>query len=202
MWTMHRFLLLAAVCIEVLTPEAVRAANCAETEPYYWQGDRRLAVYDRLVPLMACRDYGNDEEQALADATACNWFAGRALQSGFAIDDFTPQGAGWKNANAMAAVLAASSSWTYTGLANDQSVLRAAGAAASAGKAVLAIRPGAPHGHVAVILGGPLSASGGWALQVPNSASLLLGNPGSSYVGCKLSYAFQAPAGVKIYKRD
>ncbi len=149
---------------------------------------------------MTCRDYGSSDEQAMSDSTACNWFVGRGLQSGFGLNDFTPQGGGWKNANAIAAHVAASADWSYLGAASDQQVLKAAGEAASAGSAVIAVATGNPHGHVALILGGPLSASGGWGRQVPNSASFFLHKAASSYVGCKLSYAFASSQGVKIYK--
>ena len=187
--------------VSVAAPLAASAAGCADTEPYYWQGGRRLDVYDKLVPLMSCSNYGNAEEQAMADAAACNWFVGRGLQAGFGVNDFTPQGKGWKNANAINDYVATSPEWILLGSASEQSVLKAAGEAASEGSAVIAVSRGNPNGHVALILGGPLSASGVWDRQVPNSASFFLSKPQSSYVGCKLSYAFTAPNGVKIYKR-
>lgn len=175
-------------------------AACSDTDTHYWQGERRLAIYDRLMPLMSCRDYGSDE-QALADQSACNWFVGRGLQAAFNINDFTPQAGGWKNANQIASHVAQSDQWAYLGEARDQSVLDSAASAAGEGAAVLAVKPGSPHGHVALVLAGTPTGSGGWNLRVPNSASMLLGRPSDSYVGCKLSYAFQSPEGVKLYRR-
>ncbi|WP_363799840.1 hypothetical protein ABU614_06945 [Lysobacter firmicutimachus] len=205
-WLMQQLTFRNACALAFITcataPMAAYAAGCADTEPYYWQGGRRLAVYDKLVPLMTCRDYGNSVEQAMADATACNWFVGRALHTGFGVIDFTPEGDGWKSANEIAAHVATSSDWILLGSASEQAVLNDAGEAASAGRPVIAVASGNPHGHVALILGGPLSASGGWGgRMVPNSASLFIHKPASGYVGCKLSYAFAAPMGIKIYKR-
>lgn len=176
-------------------------AACSDSDPYYWQGDRRLAIYDQLVPMMSCSAYAEGDEQAMSDRAACNWFAARGLEAAFGISDFTPQGGGWKNANQIAAILATSPNWTYLGEARQQDALAAAARAAADGRAVVAAQSGSPHGHVALVLAGPLTVSGSWNLQVPNSASMFLDRPQAAFVGCKLSYAFQQPANVKLYSR-
>ena len=184
-----------------LGSNATFASNCADKEPFYWQGDRRLAVYDKLMQFMQCKDYGDKTENAQNDASACNWFLARSLQSVYGIDDFTPEGGGWKSANTIASDVDGSDKWEKMGSAGDQTILSSAAEAAAAGSAVVAVSTGEGHGHVAIILGGPLSKSNSWGLDVPNSTSFKLNDASSSYVGCKLSFAWGKPDGVSIYKR-
>src|SRR5207253_10712805 len=94
-----------------------------------------------------------------------------------------------------------SKQWIPLGQASDQKALDEAAAAANSGKAVIAIKPGEGHGHVAIILPGPATQSPSCKLTVPNSASFFLGKPAQSYVGDSPSKAFAAPDGVKLFSR-
>lgn len=178
-----------------------QAKDCMNQDSYYWEGERRLPAYDTLMEFMQCKDYGDDTENALSDRTACNWFFARGLEALYGITDFTPVGGRWKSANEIAAEISSSANWEEIGAADDQAVLQTAADEAAAGVAVVAVQPEPEHGHVALVLGGPLSASGAWNLKVPNSASFRLDDIDKTYVGCKLSYAWQTPPGVTIYKR-
>ncbi|MCJ9750680.1 hypothetical protein MOV61_08120 [Neorhizobium sp. BETTINA12A] len=194
-------LTVVTACVFQMTT-AVAYADCMNSDPFYWQGTRRLSSYDKLMQFMQCRDYGDKIENALSDRTACNWFVARALQALFNINDFAPEGGqGWRDANTIASEIGASSHWTKIGDASSQATLQSAADAAAAGDAVVAIEPGDTHGHVAIILAGPLTASGSWSLKVPNSASFRLDSVDKTFVGCKLSFAWQKPDGVAIFKR-
>jgi hypothetical protein len=195
MATLVKFVI-AGACFALATGAS---ANCMQDEPYYWQGERLLPLYGKLMPFMTCKDYGNKIETALSDQTACNWFLARGLEAAYGYKDFTPERSGWKTANEIATFVSSSPRWEKLGTASNQSALKKAAAIAAAGHAVIATQRGDPHGHVALILPGPLSASGSWALQTPNSASFFIGRSDRSYVGCKLSYAFQNPSGVELY---
>lgn len=201
-YDMKKILFASLTALIFLATTASVYADCANADPYYWQGGRRLASYDKLIQLMQCKDYGDKTENALSDRSACNWFVARALQSLFSINDFAPEGGrGWRDANTIASEISASPNWTRIGDASSQSTLQSAADAAAAGAAVVAIAPGDTHGHVAIILAGPLTTSGSWALKVPNSASFRLDSADKTYVGCKLSFAWQQPDGVSIFKR-
>jgi hypothetical protein len=71
------------------------------------------------------------------------------------------------------------------------------------GKRFVAVKADEPNGHVAVVFPGNLAPSANWNnLKCPNSASFFLKHPEKSYIGRKLSYAFDSPKGVKIYGRE
>ena len=165
-----RFLIAIALASVAVAGEVSAASDCANQDPFYWQGNRRLPVYDKLMPLMTCADYGQDENNASADSTACNWFAARGLQAWFGVNDVVPQGGKWQTANQIASLLSSSPKWQYLGKGYDQAAMKAAGDAASAGSVVVAAMTGASHGHLAIVLAGPLEQSGKWGLAVPNSA--------------------------------
>jgi hypothetical protein len=91
--------------------------------------------------------------------------------------------------------------WEHLGSATDQNALKNAQTNANCGRAVVAVMSSETGGHVAIILPGSLSHSGGWKLDVPNSASFFAHNPGKSYGGKPLSYAFPGAQNIEIYAR-
>lgn len=146
-------------------------------------------------------------QQAVDDVSPCNRFIGRALERVWGYTDFkttTAPPADYLLANEIgSALLTMKDRWVEIGRANDQSNLSAAADWADKGHAVIAVRPDSPNGHVALVLPGPLTASGKWGLNVPNSASFLYNKPDLSYIGKPLSAAFAADkkADVKLYYR-
>ena len=158
-------------------------------------------------------DYGADQqkfmETALQQFSACqppldNACRGRlaeAIEHLYGVKDFggdskymTPQEIGKK--------VAGDSNWTHLGSATDQDALKKAQESANCGRAVVAVLSSPTGGHVAIILPGPLTTSTGWKLNVPNSASFFTHNPGKSFAGKPLSYAFPGAQGIEIYARN
>jgi hypothetical protein len=91
--------------------------------------------------------------------------------------------------------------WTHIGSASDQNALKTAQDSANCGKAVIAVLASDTGGHVAMILPGKLAHSGGWKLDVPNSASFFTHNPGKSFTGKSLAYSFPKAEGIELYAR-
>lgn len=185
---------------------AVRAANCMDADPVYWQDGRRLPQYDTLMSLMACQANATPTEGTqLNDTSACNWFLSRALEKLYGVKDFVPAGdAEWLSANAIYDHVRGDPNWSRLGSASDPAVLADAAQGAANGQPVIAASKGNPHGHVALILPGELLPSGSWNQKVPNSASFFLDETrtvAKAYVGCKLSWAFTSPNGVEIFWR-
>jgi hypothetical protein len=158
-----------------------------------WSGD----LGKMLNEFMSCQDKADDK-------SPCNRFVGKALRRVYNVDDFGPDEKGeYLDANTIAGYLATSDKWIFLGSADSQKVLNEAEEYANQGKALVAVKSDDPNGHVALILPGDLSASNTWnGLRCPNSASFFLKHPEKSYVGKKLSYAFDSPVGVKIYGRE
>ena len=146
-------------------------------------------------------------QQAVDDVSPCNRFIGKALERVWGITDFktglAPPSDYMLANDIVSKLLTIKDKWVEIGRANDQSNLATAAAWSDKGYAVIAVRPDTPNGHVALILPGPLTASGKWGLKVPNSASFLYKNPDLSYIGKPLSTAFAADkkADVKLYYR-
>lgn len=135
--------------------------------------------------------------------TPCNVFLGQALSRVYGIDDFKITGGGYMSANDIAGYVENDSKWTVLGAGNDANALKQAQGYANLGKAVVAVEyVQSGHGHVCMIIPGNLVFSPKWNLNCPNSASLFLGKPNSSYVGKSLAFAFSQPAQVKIYGRN
>jgi len=151
-----------------------------------------------LNEFKSCQDNAED------DQSPCNRFVGKALRRVYNIDDFGPDGNGeYLDANTIASYLATSDKWVFLGMAADQKTLNEAQDDANKGRAVVAVKPGDSHGHIAIVLPGELSPSANWkGLNCPNSASFFYKNLDESYVGKKLSYAFTAPDDVKIYGHE
>ncbi|HVT18313.1 MAG TPA: hypothetical protein VHQ90_19320 [Thermoanaerobaculia bacterium] len=150
-----------------------------------------------LTEFLSCTEKGDD-------LSPCNVFSGRAVKRAYNITDFeNPPGSGkFLSANAIATYVATSNTWVKIGEASDQSTLTQAQAYANQGRAVLAVHPADPHGHVALVLPGALTPSSKWKLKVPNSACFFIGRPKEAYIGKGLGFAFSLPNGVKIYGRE
>ncbi len=196
---------LAGAAIGCIVATDVVAAECMENDWKLWgdKTDIQLGIEGKLMEYRACRQEAGLIEGDLNDRSACNWFAARALGAVYGIDDFLKNNKlSWMSANEMLDYVKQSDRWTRLGDATDNVALQNAAAGAASGHAILAIRRGAPHGHVAVILPGELKKSTTWNMDVPNSASFQLDSVDNSYVGCRLSAAFQSPKGVELYFRD
>ena len=153
-------------------------------------------LQSRLSEFLSCQNQ-------VDDSSPCNRFVGKALSDVYGIDDFQDPAnkSQYLSANLIAAYVTVSKNWVSLGTADSQAALTEAAAAANAGRAAIAVKPGDAHGHVALILPGPLQESPNWKLNVPNSACFFLGKPNQSYVGDKLSRAFSSPTGVKLFAR-
>ena len=154
--------------------------------------------YDLLYNQFQCL-----ANEPVNDLSPCNYFVSKAYESIFDIRDFKTT-TGHMLANEIVDYLISSpSTWIEIGYAHSQSVLTEAQRIANEGFPTLAIRPGTAHGHIALILPGELQYSGSWSLKVPNSASFFYRVPQKSYVGKKLSFAWNKHDSndVKIYYR-
>jgi hypothetical protein len=153
-------------------------------------------LQQRLAEFQSCNEKSDD-------SSPCNRFTGEALADIYGIDDFkdpTRQGE-YLSANLIETFVATSKNWVPLGDADDQRALDEAAQAANQHRAVIAVKMGEHHGHVAIILPGELAKSTNWGLNVPNSACFFLGKPAEAYVGDKLSKAFTLPGGVKLFAR-
>lgn len=159
-----------------------------------WKKDVESMLYE----FMQCKE-------VIDDISPCNHFLGKALKRIYSIDDFERpnQPSQFLTANEVATYVTTSDKWTLLGPASSQEVLNEAQGYANVKKAVIAVLPAQPYGHVAIVLPGNLEESQQWGgLKVPNSASFFLNRPQKSYIGKKLSFAFSTPDGVKIYGRN
>lgn len=144
-----------------------------------------LAV-SKLTPLLACL-----AGDPMNDQSPCNTFASRGLESIYAVADFKTGTGQYMSANQMeAAVRAPSSKWTRIGSLLSEDDTLCAQAAANAALPVIAVMPGNPHGHIALVIPGEPKQSGTWGKLAPFSAGFLLGKPAQSYVGGLLSKSF------------
>ena len=121
------------------------------------------------------RRYTSDPtEFGLIDATACNWFVGKSLETAWNFSNFK-SGDGYFTANELADGLAGRqfSHWTALGAGDTQEANDDAARRAKEGNPVIAAWPSARvTGHVALIIPGNLAYSY-WGLNVPRSASIL-----------------------------
>lgn len=131
--------------------------------------------------------------------TNCTKLQGETLNTVYKVNDFFSQKAGrYMTVSELAGFLKQNGSWTALGPAYLQETLTQAQQAANENKAVVAVYQNASAvGHVALILPGELEASGSWGLNVPSTASFFLPEPGRSFVGKGLSFAF-----TKIMLKD
>jgi hypothetical protein len=159
-----------------------------------WRGDIELKLREVL------------HSERLDNTSPCNVFLAKALKLLFGIADFELPGLPdeFLVANDIARYVAAHpDQWTLLGSASSQMALDRAQTYANLNAPVIAVYVSDPHGHVAVVLPGSLQYSGQWNLHAPNSASVFLNKPHKSYVGLRLSNAFQVSdlPKVKLYTR-
>jgi hypothetical protein len=160
-----------------------------------WRGDVEL----KLLRVLS--------SHRLDISSPCNVFLAKALKLLFGIADFELPGLPdeFLAANDIARYVASHpDQWTLLGSASSQVALDRAQTYANLNTPVIAVYVSDPHGHVAVVLPGSLEYSGQWNMHAPNSASVFLNRPHKSYVGLRLSNAFQASdlPRVKLYTRN
>lgn len=179
---------------------------CESDEQSLWVGRPiDTALESKLGALFQCIDTTDPNQFKLIDATACNWFVGKALEVGWGFGDFK-SGDGYFSANQLANGLANQqfSHWTSIGAANQQTSNDIAAVKTTSGNPVIAALKADPDGHVALIIPGGLAFSSKWNLNVPRSASISLDNINLAYIGCRLSHAFGPDkiGQVQYYFRD
>lgn len=184
-----------------------KPTTCETDEQPLWAGRPiDTALESKLGMLFQCIDTSDPTQNKLIDATACNWFVGKSLETVWNFSDFK-NGDGYFTANELADGLANGqfSHWTSIGSGDQQESNDTAAIRTDTGNPVIAAwRSGGPTGHVALIIPGGLAYSSSWALNVPRSASISLDNIDLAYIGCRLSNAFGADkkGEVQYYSRD
>jgi len=155
-------------------------------------------------------DYSSEQQQYMEAAVqqyslcqskteaSCRSFLAQSVEHIYSIKDFGSD-ASFASANEIGKRVTTDATWEHLGSASDPDVLKKALSSANCGQAVLAVMTSDSGGHVAMILPGTMSPSGGWKMEVPNSASFFMNNPAKSYTGKPLSYAFATPNGIEIY---
>ena len=179
----------------VLCAAGAARANDCERAPTCANGDApwQQALRTTLSDFLACRE-------ASDDLSACNEFVARGLAAVYGVDDFRRAGGGYLSANEIADRVAdANGPWVALGAATSQAALTEAQGQANAGRAVIAVHRGTPHGHVALILPGTAVKSKNWGTTAPCSASFRLENANAAFVGCGLAWAFGDPTDVLLY---
>ena len=137
--------------------------------------------------------------QSKTDAS-CRSFLAQSVEHIYGIKDFGSD-ANFASAPEVGKRVSTDATWEHIGSASDPEVLKKAVSSANCGQAVLAVMTSDGGGHVAMILPGAMSPSGGWKMEVPNSASFFMHNPAKSYTGKPLSFAFATPDGIEIYAK-
>jgi len=131
---------------------------------------------------------------------SCRTALAQALEHLYGVKDFGSD-AKYMTPGEIGKKVASDSNWSHVGSASDQNALKTAQSNANCGKAVIAVLASETGGHVAIILPGSLSHSGGWKLDVPNAASFFAHNPGKSFAGKPLSFSFPGAQGIELYAR-
>ena len=157
-------------------------------------------------------DYSADEQKYFNDALTkfaacplpldnqCRAALAQALEHVYGLKDFGGESK-YMGPSEISKKVASDANWSHVGSASDQNALKTAQESANCGKAVIAVLLSETGGHVAIILPGSLSHSGGWKLDVPNSASFFTHNPSKSFAGKPLSFSFPKAEGIEIYAR-
>jgi len=180
----------------------VFAHKCEQSDTAYWnQSPEYQRVENQLGQLFKCVDTSDPNEYTLRDRTACNWFVGRAMEVIYNNNAFK-SGDGYLTANQIAKSLTENSiaGWEKIGAANNLDDLTLAGSKAELGNAVIAAWANdAGHGHVSLIMPGGLAHSGGWGLDVPNSANMSVDDISRAYIGCRLSWGFSSSKKDRVF---
>lgn len=136
--------------------------------------------------------------------TPCDSFVAKAVNQIYGVENFIKEDGKYLTTNEMISYILVNQEWVDMGEAESQDVLSRAQELANELKPVIAVVFSESYSHTVLILPGELQPSGSWGKQVPNSSSFFLNAPKNSYVGKKLSYAwqnFEAP-NVKLYYRQ
>jgi hypothetical protein len=183
---MKKLLFALAFCLFLLS--ASWSQDCKKTD---YSADEQKYFNDALTKFAAC---------PLPLDSQCRATLAQALAHIYGLKDFgdeskymTPAEIGKK--------VASDSNWAHVGSASDQTALKSAQESANCGKPVIAVFASETGGHVAIILPGSLAHSGGWKLDVPNSASFFTHSPSKSFAGKPLSFSFPKAEGIEIYAR-
>jgi hypothetical protein len=176
-------LFLCAACM-VLCLGTLASQDCKKTE---LSADQKKYFDDALQKFAAC---------PLPLDSSCRASLAQALDHVYGVKDF-----GSSTPGEISRKIAGDANWTHVGSASDQNALKSAQDSANCGKAVVAVLASDTGGHVAIILPGKLTHSGGWKLDVPNSASFFTHNPSKSFAGKPLAYSFPKAEGIELYAR-
>jgi len=167
---------------------SLASQDCKKTE---YSADQQKYFEDALKKYADCQ---------LPLENSCRAQLAQALEHMYGVKDFGSESK-YMNATEISKKVSGDPNWEHLGSASDQNALKSAQDRANCGRAVIAVMSSDTGGHVAIILPGMLSHSGAWKLDVPNSASFFTHNPGKSYAGKPLSYAFPVAQNIEIYAR-
>lgn len=187
---MKRFAVIMTALLFSMSGVAQAADRCTAPEGN-WK-DQYPKLYTDLMGYFTCQNE--------SDSQACNVFVGRAAEGVYHVTDFKRANGTYMMANDIYAYLPTNPTWSKLGMASDQSVLDNAAAGAQ-DHLIIAIAPGADHGHVALVLPGTPLKSDNWGMRVPNSASGFLNHVEKAYVFCRLAWAFSDKSNVEIWWR-
>ncbi|WP_447976876.1 hypothetical protein [Candidatus Nitrospira bockiana] len=194
------FAVLAAA--QWLSPEAAQSQSrmlhpcmTAEQGTVESRSEEEKEVERVFVRFLSCHG-----EQART-GNDCRRFTAQAIRDVYGIEIAAPDHDPPTTSELAASIAQGARGWVLLGEARDQRALKEAQRRADSGHAALAVlSPPDGPGHVALILPGPLKPSPQWRkLATPNAASFHPTRPLKSFTGCKLSYAFRSPDGVRLY---
>jgi hypothetical protein len=167
---------------------AAQSQECKKTD---YSADQQKYLNDALTKFAAC---------PLPLEASCRATLAQALEHIYSLNDFGSEPKFMTPAE-ISKKVAGDANWSHLGSASDQNALKSAQDNANCGKAVVAVLASESGGHVAIVLPGSLSHSGGWKLDVPNSASFFTHNPSKSFAGKPLSFSFPKSEGIELYAR-
>jgi hypothetical protein len=203
---LRKLFLIALICCDA-SQVFGKPTTCETDEQALWNaGLVNRALENKLTTLFQCIDTSDPTQYKLIDATACNWFVGKSLETVWNFSDFK-NGDGYFTANELADRLSRGllSHWKTIGSGDQQEANDTAAMRATAGNPVIAAwQSNGPTGHVALIIPGGLAFSSTWGVNVPRSASISLNDIDAAYIGCRLSNAFGSSKknDVQYYYRD
>jgi hypothetical protein len=183
---MRKLFFCLAFCSFLLN--AAASQDCKKTD---FSADDQKYLNDALTKFAAC---------PLPLDSQCRATLAQALEHIYSVKDFGAESKYMTPAE-ISKKVALDSTWAHVGSASDQNALKSAQESANCGKPVIAVLASVTGGHVAIILPGSLAHSGGWKLDVPNSASFFTHNPSKSFAGKPLSFSFPKAEGVELYAK-